>query len=88
MFRIAEFAQGYDGELRTVEFWFYVLDTLPLVIGVAVWAVVWPPKYLNEPRSFAPESQPNVGTYEMGRVEAGSPDSSKNRLVNHASPRY
>lgn len=85
---MAEFAQGYDGELRTVEVWFYVLDTLPLVIGIAVWAVVWPPKYLNEPRSFEPGQQTNVGGYEMGRVEAYSPDSSKNRLVNHTSPRY
>lgn len=84
---MAEFSQGYDGALRTVEFWFYVLDTLPLVIGIAVWAVVWPPKYLNEPSAFSVQAGP-TDRFEMGRVEAGSPEQSKARLVTHTSPQY
>lgn len=47
VYRIAEFAQGYDGKLRTTEAYFYALDSLPLFLAIAVWAVVWPPAYLR-----------------------------------------
>lgn len=48
IFRIIEYAQGYDGELRTTEVYFYVLDSLPIFLALAVWTVVWPPLILTE----------------------------------------
>ena len=72
VFRIAEFAQGYDGELRTVEGWFYGLDALPLWLAIAVFAVIWPPTFLPEDhRPFAGTSA--GGAYDMQRLRTDSP---------------
>lgn len=86
VFRVAEFSQGYDGKLRTVEFWFYILDTLPLVIGIAVWTVVWPPKILEEKRDFiGPNSTGMTTGHEMGNRDVPSKDSSQSGLMGYDS---
>jgi len=86
IFRVAEFSQGYDGPLRTVEFWFYVLDTLPLVLGIAVWTVVWPPKILGEQRDFIGEVETGMTTgQEMGSRNVPSKDSSQSGLMGYDS---
>ena len=46
IYRVIEFAQGYDGYLRTTEWCFYVLDTLPLLAAIIVWLIVWPTSIL------------------------------------------
>lgn len=53
IYRVIEFAQGYDGYLRTTEWCFYVLDTLPLFAAILVWLYVWPPSVLSN--TTAPE---------------------------------
>lgn len=73
MFRIVEFAEGYDGKLRTVEVWFYALDTLPLFLAMSVWMFVWPPVVLNEPAPFANEAI--ASNYPMGTVNTSDPES-------------
>lgn len=82
---MAEFSQGYDGKLRTVEFWFYVLDTLPLVLGIAVWTFVWPPKILGEKRDFGDNGSkpPFAAGHEMGRIDTTSKGSSQNELMGY-----
>jgi hypothetical protein len=50
-FRVAEFAQGYNGTLRTTEWYIYTFDTLPIFIAIAIWAVIWPPNYLGDGQS-------------------------------------
>ncbi|GMK56862.1 hypothetical protein CspeluHIS016_0307020 [Cutaneotrichosporon spelunceum] len=47
VFRVIEFSQGYSGYLRTTEWCYYTLDTLPLFLAIVVWAVVWPPRILG-----------------------------------------
>lgn len=47
-FRVAEFAQGYSGKLRTVEWYIYALDTLPIFLAIAIWTIIWPPNYLGD----------------------------------------
>ncbi|KAI6044656.1 RTA1 like protein-domain-containing protein [Pisolithus marmoratus] len=46
IYRTIELAQGSGGYLMTHELWFYLLDTLPLVIGISVYIPFWPSKYL------------------------------------------
>ncbi|KAK1924191.1 RTA1 like protein-domain-containing protein [Papiliotrema laurentii] len=77
IFRIIEFAQGYDGNLRTVEWYFYAFDALPVLLAIAVYAVIWPPNYLVEGTSPFSGSGPWEGpNYPMSRVNVrGSPDS-------------
>ena len=43
---MAEYAQGYQGVLRTTEIYFYLLDSLPLLLAMSVWIFVWPPTFL------------------------------------------
>jgi hypothetical protein len=82
VFRVAEFSQGYDGPLRTIEFWFYVLDTLPLVLGIAVWTFVWPPKILGEQRDFAGVNGGGLTAgHEMDRVDTAFKGSSDTGLM-------
>jgi hypothetical protein len=58
IFRVIEYAQGYNGTLRTTEVYFYVLDSLPLFLALAVWTIVWPPVFLptTSPFSETPET--------------------------------
>jgi hypothetical protein len=84
VFRVAEFSQGYDGKLRTVEFWFYVL---PLVLGIAVWAVVWPPQIMEEEREFIGTGGSGLTSgHEMGGVDATSKGSSQSGLLGYQQP--
>ncbi|RSH77014.1 uncharacterized protein EHS24_003955 [Apiotrichum porosum] len=48
VFRVIEFSQGYDGQLRTTEWYFYVFDSLPLILAISVWVFIWPEKYFKE----------------------------------------
>jgi len=45
IYRTAEFAQGYDGYLVTHEIYFYLLDSLPLLLAISVYIPFWPAKY-------------------------------------------
>ncbi|KAF7358276.1 hypothetical protein MVEN_00876700 [Mycena venus] len=42
IFRVAEFAGGYNGTISTHEGYFYVFDSLPLWISMSLYCVVWP----------------------------------------------
>jgi hypothetical protein len=44
VFRVAEFAGGYDSYLASHEGYFYLLDALPLALAVVLFAAVWPPE--------------------------------------------
>ncbi|KDN35312.1 hypothetical protein RSAG8_11698, partial [Rhizoctonia solani AG-8 WAC10335] len=48
IFRTIENAQGFTGYLATHEVYFYVLDTLPLLIAIVVFVITWPPMYLTQ----------------------------------------
>ncbi|KIM68753.1 hypothetical protein SCLCIDRAFT_13511 [Scleroderma citrinum Foug A] len=48
-YRVAELSYGYQGFLATTEAYFYLLDTLPLVIANLVYIPCWPGRFiLNE----------------------------------------
>lgn len=46
IYRIIEYIQGSGGYLMTHELWLYLLDALPLFIGIIVYIPFWPSKYL------------------------------------------
>ncbi|KAH7909190.1 RTA1 like protein-domain-containing protein [Hygrophoropsis aurantiaca] len=46
IYRVIELAQGNGGYLMTHEVYFYVLDSLPLLIGISTYVIFWPSKYL------------------------------------------
>jgi hypothetical protein len=73
VFRIIEFAQGYDGTLRTVEWYFWAFDALPLLLAIGVYCFVWPPCFLREETRYFADS-PASG-YSMQRLPTGSPTS-------------
>ncbi|KAG2113872.1 RTA-like protein [Suillus discolor] len=47
IYRVTEFAQGNGGYLITHEIYFYLLDSLPLFIGICAYIIYWPTKYLE-----------------------------------------
>lgn len=59
-----QFSQGYSGYLRTTEWCYYSLDTLPLFLAIAVWALVWPPRILVESEKWA-RPTPEYGLANM-----------------------
>jgi hypothetical protein len=44
--------QGYDGYLVTTESYFYALDALPILFSVAIFAVLFPPRFLMSQHLF------------------------------------
>jgi len=42
VYRVIELAQGWRGHLITTEYYFYILDTTPMIISMAVWIVGHP----------------------------------------------
>ncbi|KAI0762726.1 RTA-like protein [Fomes fomentarius] len=46
VYRVVELSQGFHGTLTTTEVYFYVLDSLPLFIAVAVYTPFWPARML------------------------------------------
>ncbi|KAF7344190.1 hypothetical protein MVEN_01709400 [Mycena venus] len=46
IFRVAEFAGGYNGTIATHEGYFYAFDTLPLWLAMSLYCVVWPARAL------------------------------------------
>lgn len=47
IYRVVEFAQGNGGYLITHEIYFYLLDSLPLLIGISTYIIYWPTRYLG-----------------------------------------
>ncbi|GJJ75464.1 hypothetical protein EMPS_07822 [Entomortierella parvispora] len=47
VYRIVEFAQGYAGQLISKEIYMFLLDAVPLVLAIGVWAVNWPTPLLD-----------------------------------------
>ncbi|KAJ9122450.1 hypothetical protein QFC22_001875 [Naganishia vaughanmartiniae] len=54
VYRTIELSEGYTGYLNTHEPYFYLLDTLPLWLGISVYVWFWPPKYLTEDTRIIP----------------------------------
>ncbi|GAA6017615.1 hypothetical protein JCM11491_005302 [Sporobolomyces phaffii] len=55
-FRLVEYSQGYDGYLARTEAYFYLLDALPLLVSMSLYALFWPPRFVAGARA--------TGTYE------------------------
>ncbi|KAG0368707.1 RTA1 like protein-domain-containing protein [Gamsiella multidivaricata] len=47
IYRIVEFNEGYQGYLITHELYLFILDAIPLVIAIGIWAIVWPTVLLD-----------------------------------------
>ncbi|CAK5265174.1 unnamed protein product [Mycena citricolor] len=77
VFRIVEYAGGYNGYVATHESFFYIFDALPLWLSMSLYCFVWPTRFLHgrEARdvplgtdpSRTSSSKPGVG-FEYSRV--------------------
>ncbi|KAF5367191.1 hypothetical protein D9758_003897 [Tetrapyrgos nigripes] len=57
IFRIFEYAQGFDGFLSTHEGYFYLLDALPLWLAMTQYCFFWPTRF-NPRRASDKQGQP------------------------------
>jgi len=48
IYRVIELAQGWRGHLITTEYYFYILDTAPMIVCMAVWIIGHPGITLRE----------------------------------------
>ncbi|GJJ74826.1 hypothetical protein EMPS_07184 [Entomortierella parvispora] len=48
VYRVVEYVQGHNGYLISKEVFLFVLDAVPLVLAIGVWAFVWPPVVFEE----------------------------------------
>ncbi|GAA5949403.1 hypothetical protein JCM3765_003398 [Sporobolomyces pararoseus] len=88
VFRLIEFTQGYDGYLATHEAYFYLFDALPLLISMSLYAIFWPPRFIEGARS--------IGSYEsleplhsLNRYPPGTiPVESSSDRTNYNKARY
>lgn len=48
IYRIIEGAQHNQGKLSTVEAYFYILDTLPLLVAIGLYVPFWPGRFIEE----------------------------------------
>ncbi|KAF9904615.1 hypothetical protein EC991_002545 [Linnemannia zychae] len=66
VYRIIEFVQGHQGYLISNEVFMFVLDAVPLVFAIGIWAIVWPTMLLD---NITAQVRDEAHTYSM---EAGN----------------
>ncbi|BGP34653.1 hypothetical protein JCM10296v2_006475 [Rhodotorula toruloides] len=47
VFRLDEQCDGFFGTIASHEVFFYLFDTIPLLLSVALFGLVWPPRYIK-----------------------------------------
>ncbi|KAG0247482.1 hypothetical protein BG011_001416 [Mortierella polycephala] len=62
IYRIIEFSQGHNGYLVSNEVFLFVLDAVPLVLAIGIWAIVWPTAALDK---IAAQVRDGAQTYYM-----------------------
>jgi hypothetical protein len=53
VYRVIELAQGWRGRLITTEYYFYILDTAPMIVCMAIWVIGHPGITLDAEMSHA-----------------------------------
>ncbi|WRT63495.1 uncharacterized protein IL334_000400 [Kwoniella shivajii] len=82
IFRVVEYAQGFDGSLRNAEWAFYALDALPLFLALSVWTVIWPPAILTDHKQY----HSNMG--DSGTAVLNNSTSSHIPLTTRSTPQW
>jgi hypothetical protein len=72
IFRIAEFAGGYDSYLATHEGYLYLLDALPLFLAMSLYVFVWPPRFIPDVEYEGGLAALQVSPMRRGDMELGA----------------
>ncbi|KAK3828051.1 MAG: RTA1 like protein-domain-containing protein [Benniella sp.] len=80
IYRIVEFAEGYDGYLIGQEVYLFVLDAAPLAIAIGVFAFIWPPVLLDTIASQTRQAEQNH-TMETGSASIPNINNNKSEWV-------
>ncbi|KAG0272639.1 hypothetical protein BGZ96_005245, partial [Linnemannia gamsii] len=67
VYRVIEFAQGHDGYLISHEVFMFILDAVPLILAIGVWAVFWPTVLIDR---IAVQTQGETQMHSMGADSA------------------
>lgn len=66
-FRTAELAGGFRGYLITHEVFFYVLDSLPLIVAIGIYVPFYPSSFYPFSNKFERRSRPFTPLWDLGR---------------------
>ncbi|KAG9036409.1 hypothetical protein FRB95_008950 [Tulasnella sp. JGI-2019a] len=65
VFRAVENSEGFSGHLTTTESYFYILDSLPLFIAIAIYIPFWPATYISGNPSNVLRDEENPSSHEL-----------------------
>ncbi|GAA5967414.1 hypothetical protein JCM11641_000541 [Rhodosporidiobolus odoratus] len=74
VFRAIEYAQGYSGYLLEHEVYFYVLDALPLLLAMSLYAYIWPTRVIDGAARDASTSSAEESLESGSYGSPGSPE--------------
>lgn len=80
IYRTVELSQGFDGDLTTVEAYFYGLDTLPLVIAIWAYVPFWPGRFIRHVEMRAPSRAGRLEMTEGSSTGKGSSSTSVEKV--------
>lgn len=73
VYRVAEYAQGSDGELQRKEFWLYIFDSLPMIVVAIDFLVFHPGRVVNNEASSFKSSSSSDGGIDLAGEASGGP---------------
>ncbi|KAG0275888.1 hypothetical protein BGZ96_003577 [Linnemannia gamsii] len=76
VYRIIEFVQGHDGYLISNEVFMFVLDAVPLVLAIGVWAIFWPTVLIDRIAAQAQE-EAQMHSMEADNAQLSGADSNR-----------
>ncbi|KAG9036406.1 hypothetical protein FRB95_008947 [Tulasnella sp. JGI-2019a] len=86
VFRVVENSQGFSGQLTSTESYFYILDSLPLLIAIAVYIPFWPANYISNGQSRATMDEENPSSHELAVGARGGSGGPKERDIPVTTP--
>ncbi|KAG9036410.1 hypothetical protein FRB95_008951 [Tulasnella sp. JGI-2019a] len=86
VFRVVENSQGFSGQLTSTESYFYLLDSLPLFIAIAVYIPFWPANFISDDQSRIIPDEENTSSHELAAGVRGGSGGPRDQYIPVTTP--